>query len=384
MKKQTYRFILGIIITVVLASSYIGSASAQAPSYCTVKDFKVSTNKLSYTATATLSNCPLGSLVRLRVDTQRDNSIDNQLIDKDNFQFSTSGTVTKAATYSFSLLQSNKNPSINSKVLASQRIAVIGNSASTTNLPTVPPPTSSVGVPVATTPGAAGAGQVDVSKCPTQGILKTGSQGDCVVYLKSLLVKKYPVAQNYTSFNPKNQLYKVFDPDTEYGVFEWQKLAGITADGIVGKQTWSSLLCNQWDGQAGVCKDAATSPGTELPGADQPEGAGQTGNNCNRLISNFASFGGGVSVNSQLSSRCYSTGALVTKALEWLLGLAGMLTVLFIILGGYRYMTAAGNPEGIKYGKKMLQWALIGFVVVMLSYSIVALVTRLFISGQIF
>jgi hypothetical protein len=205
-----------------------------------------------------------------------------------------------------------------------------------------------------------------------------------VVYLKSLLVKKYPVAQNYTSFNPKNQLYKVFDPDTEYGVFEWQKLAGITADGIVGKQTWSSLLCNQWDGQAGVCKDAATSPGTELPGADQPEGAGQTGNNCNRLISNFASFGGGVSVNSQLSSRCYSTGALVTKALEWLLGLAGMLTVLFIILGGYRYMTAAGNPEGIKYGKKMLQWALIGFVVVMLSYSIVALVTRLFISGQIF
>jgi hypothetical protein len=74
----------------------------------------------------------------------------------------------------------------------------------------------------------------------------------------------------------------------------------------------------------------------------------------------------------------------VTKALEWLLGLAGMLTVLFIILGGYRYMTAAGNPEGIKYGKKMLQWALIGFVVVMLSYSIVALVTRLFISGQIF
>lgn len=53
MKKQTYRFILGTIITVVLASSYIGSASAQAPSYCTVKDFKVSTNKLSYTATAT-------------------------------------------------------------------------------------------------------------------------------------------------------------------------------------------------------------------------------------------------------------------------------------------------------------------------------------------
>jgi len=55
----------------------------------------------------------------------------------------------------------------------------------------------------------------------------------------------------------------------------------------------------------------------------------------------------------------------------WILAFVGPLAVLFIIIGGILYMTSAGNPERVSRAKKTLTYAIVGLVVVVLSYWIV-------------
>jgi len=57
-----------------------------------------------------------------------------------------------------------------------------------------------------------------------------------------------------------------------------------------------------------------------------------------------------------------------------LLPLVGIISIFFVMLGGFRYITSAGNDEVAESGKKMLTNALIGLVIVILSYVIVVAV----------
>src|SRR3989338_4768607 len=57
-----------------------------------------------------------------------------------------------------------------------------------------------------------------------------------------------------------------------------------------------------------------------------------------------------------------------------LLPLAGIIAMLFIIIGGYQYITSAGDEEAATKGKKTLSNAVIGLVVVILSSVIVTVV----------
>ena len=72
--------------------------------------------------------------------------------------------------------------------------------------------------------------------------------------------------------------------------------------------------------------------------------------------------------------------AIIT-VIEWALYLAGMAAVLFIIYGGFLYITAAGNDGQAKEGRKTLVNALIGLVLVVLSYLIVQVVYRFLIEN---
>lgn len=66
-----------------------------------------------------------------------------------------------------------------------------------------------------------------------------------------------------------------------------------------------------------------------------------------------------------------TVGDLIISVIRILIGLLFAITVLFIILGGYQYVTSAGNEEQAKKGRKTLIYAIIGLVVVILSYVIV-------------
>lgn len=65
---------------------------------------------------------------------------------------------------------------------------------------------------------------------------------------------------------------------------------------------------------------------------------------------------------------------LVQNIIRLLSALASPFILFFLILGGLRYMTAAGSQEAVAQAKKMLAAAIIGAVVIILSNSIVYIV----------
>jgi hypothetical protein len=67
---------------------------------------------------------------------------------------------------------------------------------------------------------------------------------------------------------------------------------------------------------------------------------------------------------------------LIATLIKYALYFAGIIAVVFAIIGGYQYMTAAGSDEQAGKGRKTLQNALIGLAIVILSYAIISSVTN--------
>lgn len=59
-----------------------------------------------------------------------------------------------------------------------------------------------------------------------------------------------------------------------------------------------------------------------------------------------------------------------------LLGLAGIVAILFLIIGGYQYIFSGASEESAEKGKKTLTNAVIGLIIVVLSYTIISVVYR--------
>ena len=69
-------------------------------------------------------------------------------------------------------------------------------------------------------------------------------------------------------------------------------------------------------------------------------------------------------------------GGLIYRIISLLLFVAGALAVLFVIIGGYQYITAAGNEEASEKGKKTLVNAIIGVVLIILAYVIINVIVN--------
>ena len=65
---------------------------------------------------------------------------------------------------------------------------------------------------------------------------------------------------------------------------------------------------------------------------------------------------------------------LILEVVNWILNVAAALIVILIIYSGIRFMLAAGRPNEITRGKKILTWALIGFAVVLIGKGFIALI----------
>ena len=63
------------------------------------------------------------------------------------------------------------------------------------------------------------------------------------------------------------------------------------------------------------------------------------------------------------------------------LAVVGLIAVGFLIYGGFQYVTSAGNDESAEGAKKTIQNAIIGLVVVILSYIIVTVIANALIGG---
>ncbi|OGG03940.1 hypothetical protein A2W14_05740 [Candidatus Gottesmanbacteria bacterium RBG_16_37_8] len=70
--------------------------------------------------------------------------------------------------------------------------------------------------------------------------------------------------------------------------------------------------------------------------------------------------------------------SLVNNAVPLILALAGIALLLYLIWGGFDFLTSMGDPKKTEMGKTKITQAIIGFFIIFTSYWIVQLVAYLF------
>jgi hypothetical protein len=60
--------------------------------------------------------------------------------------------------------------------------------------------------------------------------------------------------------------------------------------------------------------------------------------------------------------------------INWVLGIMALVAVVFVIYGGFVWMTAGGNEEKIEKAKKIIGAAVVGLIVILLAWAIVIFV----------
>ncbi len=63
------------------------------------------------------------------------------------------------------------------------------------------------------------------------------------------------------------------------------------------------------------------------------------------------------------------------------LGFLGVIAVVIILLGGFRWMTAAGNDDKVKIAKKLIFSGILGLVIVLSAYAIASFVISSLVSA---
>ena len=79
-----------------------------------------------------------------------------------------------------------------------------------------------------------------------------------------------------------------------------------------------------------------------------------------------------------------SSGSLpefLTTIQNWLLSIVGVLALLFIVYGGFLYITSGGNKERIEMAKKTLTYAILGLLIVVFAGVIFGILTGGFLTS---
>lgn len=70
-------------------------------------------------------------------------------------------------------------------------------------------------------------------------------------------------------------------------------------------------------------------------------------------------------------------GEFIVSILEIVLSIVGLIAVVFLVWGGFKYMTASGDEERVKSAKGTMINAIIGLVIVLLAFAIIQVVATL-------
>ena len=67
---------------------------------------------------------------------------------------------------------------------------------------------------------------------------------------------------------------------------------------------------------------------------------------------------------------------IVGNVVYWLLILAGIAALILIIISGFKFVTSGGDPKQAEGARKTLTWAIIGLIVVLLSFGIITFIAE--------
>lgn len=83
---------------------------------------------------------------------------------------------------------------------------------------------------------------------------------------------------------------------------------------------------------------------------------------------------GTVCLENPLGNKVEAT-EIIGTIIKGALGLVGAITLLMLVLGGFRWLTSAGNAEKIEQGTKTMLWAVVGLFLVFASYLLLSTFT---------
>lgn len=69
-----------------------------------------------------------------------------------------------------------------------------------------------------------------------------------------------------------------------------------------------------------------------------------------------------------------SIPSFVNQLIKGILGVVGAAALFFLIYGGILLMTSGGNADKVKAGKETIKWAILGLVLIFVSYSVISAV----------
>ncbi len=101
----------------------------------------------------------------------------------------------------------------------------------------------------------------------------------------------------------------------------------------------------------------------------------QGGENC---VGAWQSAGCRIETFFQYQSRFGSPGAIISTAMPYLFGIAGMILFVMIVWGGIEIMMGASDPKSAENGKNRITSAIIGFLILFGSFWIGQIVQIIF------
>lgn len=195
--------------------------------------------------------------------------------------------------------------------------------------------------------------------------LKFGSKGPDVGILQQALK---------TAVDPSLVVDNDFKIKTQAAVETFQAMNQLAVTGIADVETLTKL--GIYGGSAAGNTPPANTPPTNptSPTTNNPPN-GSSALKCDPPLVNqggicvpVSPFTGGFAGSAKLLD-------LIFAVIGYLLLLAGVIAVGMLVIGGFFWMTAAGNEEQAEKGKKTLTNAIIGLVVVIMAYAIVKVIT---------
>lgn len=69
---------------------------------------------------------------------------------------------------------------------------------------------------------------------------------------------------------------------------------------------------------------------------------------------------------------------IINALIPYVFGIVGFLLILFLVWGGFDWMTSGGNQEKIQKAKAKISGALIGFLIIFASYWVIQILEIIF------
>lgn len=69
-------------------------------------------------------------------------------------------------------------------------------------------------------------------------------------------------------------------------------------------------------------------------------------------------------------------GVILSTIINGALVFAGAIAVLFLIIGGFRYVVSSGNPDQVEGAKKTILYAVLGLIIIFVAFLVVNFILK--------